>query len=57
MLEQAIVVSVRVKGLQDVVGNTSDDGVDLEPVTEGLILLFVEMPELLVLDGLQLLGW
>lgn len=50
MLKQAVVISVRVKGLKNIVGNAPNNGVDLEPIIQGLILLFVEVPDLFVLN-------
>lgn len=47
-------VSVWVKRLENIVCNAPDDGVDLEPITKSLVLLFVEMPNLFVLDVFEL---
>lgn len=49
-----IVVPVRVERLEDVICDAADDRVDLEPVIQGLVLAFVEMPDALVFDRLEL---
>lgn len=54
VLEQTVVVSVRVERLEYVVCYTPDDGVDLEPVVQGFVLILVKVLYAFVLDGLEL---
>lgn len=54
VLEMAVVVSVGIERLEDVVGYRAYHRVDLEPVTQGLVLFLVELSYFLVLERLDL---
>lgn len=53
-LHVAVVVRVRVHGLQHVVGERHDHGVDLEPVVEAVVLPTIKLPHRSALDPPQL---
>lgn len=56
VLVDAVVVEVeRVHGVDDVVGEGQDEGVDLDPVVDLVVLLLVEPAQLLAREVLELL--
>lgn len=54
VFQETIVVSVRIKGFKNIVCDTAHHGIDLQPVVECLVLMFVEVLQLFVAHGFQL---
>lgn len=50
----SVMVSIGVERLEDIICDAADDRVDLEPVVQSLVLVFVKMPDFLIFDGLEL---